>query len=146
MKNKAFTIYELLVSMLIASLILTFGWQVVVVVNRYQEQLQKKTSAINDLQRLKTQIKRDFYQADSFEKGDNTIQIKREAQTILYEFTQIVTRKYSTSLDTLASGLDFSCSEKSVNVLEICLTSAQHVDCFQVATQYSVRNALRREE
>lgn len=128
---KAFTIIELLVSMLIASIILTLAWNVYFFVGDYQTLIKRKVENALKLKKIESWFKRDFSEAMEVKNEDNQIRVFKRTDTINYYYSEsALIRNQKILSDTLQIGIQIEKNEKN-GCLRICLAPKSQLNyCF----------------
>lgn len=95
---KAFTIMEVVITMLIASILMAITYRAYLIVGRSYQSFHTKNKEMAELQQLDHIIKRDFDRAEFIEKKQDSIVFKTTGFPVIYAFgPDLITRTASTA-------------------------------------------------
>jgi|GEM_PF-6805460 len=144
MHIKAFTIVELLVSMIIASILLTLIWNVFFGVNMFRANIDSRGTFFTEASRIEYMIKHDLSGAEQLNWTSQQLFMLGE-DTVVYSFDAgYVVRNSIRSLDTLMSNAHVEINECLGKVC-VCL-SRERDFCFAISKMESSTQKLRMKE
>ena len=99
-KVKAFTVMELVITMLVAAILMGFIYTAFQIVNKSYRVFHEKNEGIATLERLDELLKKDFSKAEFVEKSSNAIILQWEKDTVQYSFESGYILRVSSITDT----------------------------------------------
>src|ERR1700749_1025250 len=85
-KIKAFTVMELVITMLVAAILTGFIYTAFQIVSKSYQVFHEKNEEMAALERLDELLKKDFSKAVFVEKSSNAIILQKEKDTVQYSF------------------------------------------------------------
>lgn len=124
---KAFTILEITITMLIAAIVIGITYTAYTIVFKSYLSFNNKNNDMAVLLNLDHLLKRDFEQAETIEKDENGIILKRSNKLIKYEFQPDFIVRNSAGIDTFKVKMqDVILSFENVPVTEMQETTEQN--------------------
>lgn len=131
MKNKlrAFTISELLVSMIISSILMYAIWNIYFFLVSYQKQISTKADAEFQTANLRFLLTKDFEEADIIAGSGNSLEFINDVDSVFYEAVgENLVRVKGNSIDTLPVPVAFQFDDEKGMKLTCCIDLTQ--TCF----------------
>lgn len=130
MRTKAFTLVELLVSLIIGSIILTLAWNIYFYLGSYRGIVENKVDDQVSLKKAEYWMSRDSNKATKIELRDSILVINQSADSIIYNLGKdVLIRTKGINADTLK----MSCKANELgqmNSFRICLYKGNTENCF----------------
>jgi prepilin-type N-terminal cleavage/methylation domain-containing protein len=142
MKIKAFTLIEMLVSLLIGGIIMGLAWNVYFYLGGYQNLIEDKAEKQIDLKRIEYRMRRDLAYSMETRLNENVLIIIQMNDSIRYNFgDNELIRQSNLVADTVL--IKSTISEYVKTVYQICLVQIVPNDyCFDVKIPRSSVNQL----
>ncbi|VXD14792.1 type II secretion system protein J [Marinoscillum sp. 108] len=138
-----FTIIELLVSMIIASIIMSLCWGVISFVQGYKSRIETKAEEITQGARVEYLLSKDFQACEAYKLSTGHLQLISEGREIDYEFgAEVMVRILKGTRDTLGVCMNVSIEENAPGVLRTCLFFGENSHCFQLYQIVSSENQM----
>lgn len=128
---KSFTIIEMLVSMLVASILLLLAWNLVLYANDYKKLIEGKAQQTVSMERMKYWIKKDITSSASIELMDDELKCLGHIDTSLYVFSgNSIVRYQGLFSDSTNVGGTFSLDTISGEFGACFIINQQANECF----------------
>lgn len=137
-KVAAFTIVELLVSMLIASIILALAWNVFFFVGDYKTLIEQKSVNAVSIKKVEAWLKSDLTYCQNMTMDKGKLIVFSFQDTVTYQYSDnSISRQKGVLSDSVLFGMTISDST-SLGVIEICLRAFPIAKyCFNITPQES---------
>lgn len=143
MKSKipAFTIVEMLISLIIASVLLALAWNVFYFTNHYRNLIEFKASKINQIKKVEYYLTNDLSGSRTLILDKDVLHVYRQKDTISYRFSdQWTIRKTNDVTDSLDIGAYiFMQGEEDYRV---CLITPEY--CFSLSKEASSDSKINK--
>ncbi|WP_426672081.1 PulJ/GspJ family protein [Mucilaginibacter sp. McL0603] len=159
-KVKAFTVMELVITMLVAAILMGFIYTAFQIINNSYRAFHQKNEGIATLERLDELLKKDFGKAEFIEKTSDGIILKRKTDTVRYTFSPGYILRISSIVDTLklknadvstlfgqlpVDGQGLSEEDNRIDELDVSLLIENEKVTYQYHKEYSSANLINRQ-
>ncbi len=128
---KSFTIIEMLVSMLVASILLLLAWNLVLYANDYKRLVEAKAQQTVSMERMKYWIKRDLSASATIELAGIELRCMGHIDTSMYIFSDSkIVRFQGLFSDSTNVGLSLELDTGNVEISGCFLVNQHPVECF----------------
>ncbi len=114
MRIKAFTIWELLVSMIISSILISLSWYLVSMTNTYRARVEHKGEGLAELKRVEFLLNKDLFRAGRYQLTTQQLDLWLPDDSVQYLIGESsFCRLYHGHLDTVAKRVQVSLFEQA---------------------------------
>ena len=144
----AFTIVELLVSMIISSILLVMSWNVYIFLNQYKSRLEEKSSGVIKDSQVEYWMKKDMASAEAAKLDDDqNLMIYGLRDTVVYTFTnRMLYRKVKEVEDSISIRGRFIQEDSQSNKLSVILESRKSPIYFNLEWQESSTTLIKHRK